>query len=232
TDTLTAAQALHRQQPQQQQGRDRRLAILNMASSLRPGGGVLTGAQSQEEFLCTRTTLYPALRDEFYRLPEVSVVFTRDVVIFRDAEGEDLPKLDRFRVDVATGAMLRAEDQDQDQDEEEGAGSANANANATAWAISERGRETILAKMRLLLRVLCSNQVKRVVLGAWGCGAYGNPVEDMAKLWRTVLVGGKKGRKEEWDGLEEVVFAITDSSQTNTFRRIFADVVSAQSSPY
>jgi len=38
-----------------------------MASPLRPGGGVLTGATSQEEFLCARTTLYPSLREKFYR---------------------------------------------------------------------------------------------------------------------------------------------------------------------
>ncbi|KAG8843946.1 hypothetical protein FRB91_002987 [Serendipita sp. 411] len=212
-DTLSAAQALH--------GRTSsppgRLAILNMASYLRPGGGVLTGAQSQEEFLCTRTTLYPALRDEFYRLPEVSVVFTRDVVVFRDANGEDFPKQNRFHVDVATSAMLRA-----DLTEVEG---------ATTWA-DDQVKEVILAKMRLLMRVLCGNGVKRVVLGAWGCGAYGNPVEEMARLWRIVLLGGKKGKKEHWKGLEEVIFAITDQTQMGIFRRIFEDTVSPSLTPF
>jgi hypothetical protein len=46
------------------------VAVLNMASPIRPGGGFLDGANSQEEFLCARTTLFPSLWDSFYRLPD------------------------------------------------------------------------------------------------------------------------------------------------------------------
>jgi uncharacterized protein (TIGR02452 family) len=204
-DTLTAAKALS-----SREGRSsNRVAILNMASCLRPGGGVMTGATSQEEFLCTRTTLYPALRESFYRLPEVSAIYTPNVLVFRNKEGEDLPKSERYHVDVASAAMLRGPDISEKR-------------GVRTWA-NEGDMETVLAKMRIVMRSLVQHEVKRVVLGAWGCGAYGNPVDEVARLWHIVLLGGKKGRKEEWPGIEEVVFAITDITQTAVFRARFED---------
>lgn len=53
SDTLDAAQALYLSHPTDH------IAVLSMASPLRPGGGVLTGATSQEESLCMRSTLLP-----------------------------------------------------------------------------------------------------------------------------------------------------------------------------
>lgn len=209
TDTLSAATILSKRGDSAP-----RVAILNMASCLRPGGGVLTGATSQEEFLCTRTTLYPALKDSFYRLPEVSVVYTPNALVFRNSNGEDLPKSERYHVDVASSAMLRGPD-------------ISEKGGIRTWA-NEGDVEVVLAKLRIVMRSMVQNGVKRVVLGAWGCGAYGNPVEEVARLWRVVLLGNKRGRKEEWTGIEEVVFAITDTNQATAFRTRFEDVLTTQ----
>ncbi|KAH9889659.1 hypothetical protein F4778DRAFT_796733 [Xylariomycetidae sp. FL2044] len=107
---------------------NKKVALLNMASPLTPGGGFLNGATSPEEFLCMRTTLLPSLRDEFYRLPELGVVWTGDVLVFRrgssgapvgpdrDEEGgggggkrekDVLGKSDRWFVNVLTAAAIR-----------------------------------------------------------------------------------------------------------------------------
>src|SRR3954471_48468 len=77
SDTLDAAQELHLQHPKA------RIAVLNMASPLQPGGGVLRGAKAQEESLCMRSTLYPSLRLEWYRHPRDAVIYTPDVLVFR-----------------------------------------------------------------------------------------------------------------------------------------------------
>lgn len=150
-DTLSAVQRIR------SSGEDPgRIAILNMASPLRPGGGLMTGANSQEEYLCLRSTLYPALKDEFYRIPETGLIYTRDVLVFRDSEAKDLPKVDRYHVDVVTSAMLRLPDVVE-------------TSTGTTWA-EERDKEMVLVKMRVLMRALVQNGVSTVVLGAWGCG--------------------------------------------------------------
>jgi uncharacterized protein (TIGR02452 family) len=101
---------------------------------------------------------------------------------------------------------------------------------AKTWA-EEGNVEIVLAKMRLLMRAAVENGVKRVVLGAWGCGAYGNPVVQVANLWRIVLVGNKKGLKEAWTGIDEIVFAITNGRQVEVFREAFVDVVTDSVAP-
>ncbi|KAI1413907.1 hypothetical protein F5Y13DRAFT_160311 [Hypoxylon sp. FL1857] len=236
-----------------------RVGVLNMASPLSAGGGFLNGAQGQEEAsLCARTTLFPALRDEFYRIPELGVIFTPDVLVFRDVngssqgkrgrkvrkeggdgdeEGENvevqeeggrgadeeegvLPKRDRWFVDVVSAAMIRLPEIEVD------AGS--------GWATyaNPRDRELAVRKMRAALRVFAAKGMKRVVLGAWGCGAYGNPVGEIARAWKKILLGGgkegntnrgKKITKDSWEGIEHVVFAIKDAGMARAFATAFGE---------
>lgn len=199
--------------------------VLNMASPLRPGGGVLNGATSQEEFLCARTTLYPSLREPFYRLPEIGGVFTKDVLVFRDAGSLEEPELgvkERWWVDVITAGALRF------PDVEEGEGGAMRFSSA-------RDREIMERKMRAVMRIVCAKGARKIVLGAWGCGAYGNPVAEVARGWKKVILGPeegkgggnrrKKGRGnaqgEVWDGVEDVVFAILNRKMAEEFARCF-----------
>ena len=219
-DTLSAArELLHDSNTQKDDlsNRNAKVGILNMASMLAPGGGFLNGASSQEESLCMRTTLLPSLSDSFYRLPEVGGVYTPDVLVFRDAEAEDLEKRDRWFVDCVSAGMLRFPSIS--VDEITGRGS---------YSIS-KDRELVIEKMRAVMRIFQSKSVKKVVLGAWGCGAYGNPVGEIAAAWKKVLLGGKqaqkskKGRKELWTGIETVVFAIKDAGLADAFGQAFGD---------
>lgn len=197
-----------------------RLAVLNMASPLRPGGGVLNGATSQEEWLCLRTTLYPSLREDFYRLPEIGAVYTPDVLVFRrwDDEASELDKKERFFVDVVSAGMLRFPDVEGEEGEEK------RYANA-------KDRDLVLQKMKAVMRILRMKGVDKVVLGAWGCGAYGNPVGEIARAWKKVLLGTESKKKakssgnslnggEGWDGLE-VVFAVKDGRMARNFVTTF-----------
>jgi hypothetical protein len=94
---------------------------------------------------------------------------------------------------------------------------------------SSKDRELVIDKMRAVLRIFQSKAVKKVVLGAWGCGAYGNPVGEVAAAWKKVLLGGrqaqrsKKGRRALWTGIETVVFAIKDAGLADAFGQAFGD---------
>ncbi|KAJ4390118.1 hypothetical protein N0V93_007591 [Gnomoniopsis smithogilvyi] len=198
-----------------------------MASPLSPGGGFVNGATSQEEQLCMRTTLLPALKDEFYRLPEVGCVYTPDVLVFRsgDTDGQDgvLDKNDRWFVDVVSAAMLRLPETQ--VDEETGRGE----------YVQAKDRELVILKMKTVMEVLQAKGIAKVVLGAWGCGAYGNPVGEIARAWRKVLVGDKerKDKKKKFNamgqscyGLDEVVFAIKDHGMAEAFQSAYGQGLS------
>ncbi|KAK3708344.1 hypothetical protein LTR37_011609 [Vermiconidia calcicola] len=196
-----------------------KVAVLNMASALRPGGGFLEGANGQEEFLCARSTLYPSLWDEFYRLPEVSAVHTPDVLVFRenDPDAHDLHRNDRYFIDVISSSMLRFSD-------------AKGDGCSCGVSYCDRHRDLVLRKMKAVLRIAQSKGVEKLVLGAWGCGSYGNPVKEVAKAWRKVIAGAPRQRRpnaERWEGINEIVFAIPDQTMLGEFERAFSDVLAS-----
>ncbi|KAI3544241.1 hypothetical protein CSPX01_05693 [Colletotrichum filicis] len=220
-DTLTAAHALvtekaESNRPVDISNKETRVAVLNMASPLTPGGGFVNGAGSQEESLCMRTTLLPSLKDEYYRLPELGAIYTPDVLVFRDEDADDvLEKRDRWFVDCISAAMLRNPEIERDE------------YTGFSHYVQEKDRQLILEKMKIVLRICQLKGIKKIVLGAWGCGAYGNPVAEVAKAWKKALLprndgkGKKKGNKETWSGIEEVVFAIKDTGMADAFQEAF-----------
>ncbi|KAK1969812.1 hypothetical protein LY78DRAFT_629134 [Colletotrichum sublineola] len=220
-DTLTAAHALVVEKstpdrPADLSNKETRVAILNMASPLTPGGGFLNGASSQEESLCMRTTLLPSLKDEYYRLPELGAIYTADVMVFRDEHSSNvLEKKERWFVDCISAAMLRNPETERDE------------MSGFSHYVHDKDRQLVLEKMKVVLRICQMKGIKKIVLGAWGCGAYGNPVAEVAKAWRKALIprndakGKKKGNKENWDGIEDVVFAIKDPGMADAFEEAF-----------
>ena len=193
------------------------VAVLNMASAVKPGGGFLEGNNSQEEFLCTRTTVYPSLWDSFYRLPDFSGIYTPDVLVFRDhlPAANDLPKRDRYFVDVISSSMIRFSD-------------AKAEDCSCGVSYCDRHRDLVLRKMKAVLRMAQSKGIEKLILGAWGCGVYGNPVKEIAKCWRKVIAGAPRQRRpnaERWEGINEIVFAIPDQTMLREFQSAFSDVL-------
>lgn len=219
TDSLTAAQTLTSNLRPGKKSSN--VCILNMASPLRPGGGVLAGATSQEEFLCARTTLLPSLKESFYRLPELGGIFTCDVLVFRNSgplgdSSCELGNSERFYVDVISAGMLRFPDLEGGDDE--------------VKKLSRKDCAIVEGKMRGVLTIAEMKGCRKLVLGAWGCGAYGNPVVDVAQAWSRVLSGKETaGSKESiraktWSGLEEVVFAISNARMARDFAEAFGGV--------
>jgi uncharacterized protein (TIGR02452 family) len=202
SDTLDAAQKLHAQHPQA------KIAVLNMASPLQPGGGVLRGAKAQEESLCMRSTLYPSLRPEWYRHPNDAVIYTPDILVFKSAatpEMEMLEVKDRFYVDVISCAAPR---------HPETVEVSNGNGGKENRYADPEDEEMMSLKIKFIMRTAAKMGVTHLILGALGCGAYRNPTGQVANIMRKCLVGKGNGRPsgEDWKGagIEQVVFAILD----------------------
>ncbi|ORY12704.1 hypothetical protein BCR34DRAFT_624167 [Clohesyomyces aquaticus] len=171
--------------------------ILNLASDQLPGGGWLSGALAQEEALCYRSTLSTTLPLSHYPLPPTAAIYSPTVLLFRHSlsightlfyprtPAPSLPLLSILTLPALRRPML---------------------ASMGVYAYPS-DRDTMRNKIRLLLRISALHGHRKLVLGALGCGAYGNPVEEVAQLFKEVF--GEKEFKGGW--WEDVVFAVKDN---------------------
>jgi O-acetyl-ADP-ribose deacetylase (regulator of RNase III) len=74
-------------------------------------------------------------------------------------------------------------------------------------------RGFVEAKVRSVLQVAEANNHTSIVLGAWGCGAFGNLTAEVAGCFARVLAEGGSGK------IERVVFAIPSADKADCFRK-------------
>lgn len=178
-------------------------ACLNMASSFTPGGGVALGSKAQEESLCRRSNLLLSIAafdqkksplgfnkeivgDKHYPLPIFAGIYSPCVNIFKTRDYitfEGAPSL----TNVITVSAVKHPKLDE-----------NGN-------IISRYVRLIKNKIRTILRIAILNKHSKLVLGAFGCGAYANPAPDVARLFKEVLE-----ENEFIHSFEEICFAILD----------------------
>ena len=168
-------------------GRHRPLA-LNFANGIHPGGGFLSGARAQEEVLCRSSALYKTLfGDPMYEAhkkrprPDSTdwAIYSPDVPVFRHDDGTPLDA--PWPLSFITCAA------------------------PVATRIGQPESGDLLQKR--ILRVLAIAQAfgfSALVLGAWGCGAFGNDPHRTAIDFRQALENEFRG------AFCNVVFAITD----------------------
>ena len=172
--------------------------VLNFASATTPGGGFLKGARAQEEYLSRSSCLYECLRASpmygFHRtnydpLYTNYVIYSPHVPVFRNDAGDLLR--DPYTIGMITSPAT----------------------NAKRVPTSKRHEIGPAMWLRILkvLSVGISHGHNSIVLGAWGCGAFGNDAYDMAQLFRKALDDSFRG------SYQRVVFAIVDWSPDSRF---------------
>ena len=168
-----------------------KIAVLNFASSTNPGGGVTSGASAQEECLCRVSTLYPCLKDEsmwdlFYAphrkarnpLHNDDIIYTKDVIVFKDDDYQPLPKT--FAVDVITCAAPTLREQSSNRYNPSDGDKAPDITPEDLLALHEkRGRQ--------ILSAAAANGAEVIILGAFGCGAFRNDPAVVAQAYANIL---------------------------------------------
>jgi len=178
---------------------DLRPLALNFANGATPGGGFLTGSRAQEECLCRSSALYATLvGDAMYAahrqrpLPDSSdwAILSPHLPVFRTDDGEAFSE--PWELDFITCAAPFAPR----------VGAAESAA---------------LLKVRItrVLSIARAHGFDTLVLGAWGCGAFGNDVRRTAEDFRGALEGPFAG------SFKHVVFAIADWSVERRFLQPF-----------
>ena len=198
-----------------------RPAVLNLASPTNPGGGWTSGALAQEEALCYRSSLALSLHRRFYPFRQLSGVYSPDVVIIREemAAGhalytcaeEDMPV-----VSVVSVAALR-----RPPVKKVAMATAGGGPPVMREIFAKDGdRELTKGKMRMSLRLAAARGHDILVLGALGCGAFGNPPGEIVACWAEVL-----GEAEFGGGWwRDVVFAVLDTKKEGNFT-VFKDAL-------
>lgn len=174
-------------------------AVLNMASSRRPGGGYLSGAGAQEENLFRRTNYVQHLADpdkEFdpkrkwsYRLPEFSCVYSTNVFIIRATEAEGYAFL-RDPIPMSFLALSAYCSPPLTKDKQK-----------LIPQVAEKTKQ----KIRCMLAAGLYHGHDSLVLSALGCGAFRNPPHHMAELFKEVFV-----EEEFVKRYKHISFAIVD----------------------
>lgn len=182
-------------------------AALNFASYKYPGGGFISGSNAQEESLCHHSILYNVLQefdDNFYGPNRQNtnngayadnMIYSKDVLFVSD----DLSK--KVCCDIITCAAPNLK------------------------AMTERGPERgvpiylfMTSRIDHILFNAYENGATNLILGAFGCGVFGNDPNMVAKIFHSLLTTKYKGC------FKTVVFAIPKGPNYEAFNRCFSSM--------
>ena len=173
-------------------------AVLNFANPHYPGGGVHNGAMAQEECLCRSSNLYPCIsnknvfndyylyhKDMNHYFFSDRLIYTKSVTVFKDDSdvSQIMPKSEWFNIDVITCAAPYIAKREY--------------TNKTAL------KELFKGRIKNIFEAAIDNDVEVIILGAFGCGAFKNSPEVVAKAFHEVIDENSYGSY-----FKKIVFAI------------------------
>jgi uncharacterized protein (TIGR02452 family) len=181
--------------------------VLNLADDQFPGGCVSTGSGAQKESLFRRTNYCMSLNfeNDLYPISQDEAIYSPSIGVFRSSEKEDYEFIEQpFQLDFIACPGLKHSQ-------------LVYNSTLAKKHLSESDAEILVKKIRMILQVGVEEDHDSMVVGALGCGAWGNPPADVAAIFRRVL--------SEHDGVFKViVFAILSVTDFDTANwQIFKD---------
>jgi uncharacterized protein (TIGR02452 family) len=153
--------------------------ILNFASARHVGGGFLNGAMAQEEAICRNSTLYASINSdtakEYYTYNNANVatqplysdytIFSPCVDVFRDAYGYLID--DPYTISAITSPAV--------------------NVHSARGCSQLEISKCMVHRAEYIIKIAIENHVDNLVLGAWGCGVFGNDPKDVSNWFKRLL---------------------------------------------
>lgn len=169
--------------------------LLNMSDDLWAGGCVDNGSGAQEENLFRRSTYHKTLLQSFYPLHDTDVIYSPKVLFFREGEKDKYVfSNEQFECACIACPALKYPPRDKSD---------------FSKLKNRSDYELMEDKVRTILFTALKYNHDSLVLSAHGCGAWGCPPQDIAKIYKKIL--------EEFKGcFKIVVFAITTNWSSST----------------
>lgn len=173
--------------------------VLNFANPVNIGGGVYKGARAQEEDLCRRSTLLRSLESQhslrYYsynrklrtHMGSDAMIFSPEVEIFRDEHGELMDETAIVAVLTCAAPMITYSMEGMSENEY---------------------IEMFYNRIVAVLKCAAYFGYEDFILGAWGCGAFGNDAAVISDLFDRAM------KELNWNGLQtkdlfhNIVFAV------------------------
>lgn len=171
--------------------------VLNMASEFKPGGGVRSGKTAQEECIFRRTDAVLGHPTEWYPLQSNQAVYVPSVQVFKDSCYNILQH--PFDISLITMPALRkprlffGEYTDSD------------------YTVMEQ-------KINGIFKVAITHGHTHLVLGALGCGVFGNPPYQVAEIFKKCIE--KYGQHFVKIGFAVLVIKSKDQQNFDIFKRV------------
>lgn len=186
--------------------------VMNFANAIHPGGGFLNGAIAQEECLCRNSTLYASISSndasEMYSFNAARrsqtdsdyMLLSPSVCVFRNPAMELLEK--PYQVAVMTIAAP--------------------NRRGRAASVPQKTLDKVMTdRLRRFFFAAAKYGYRTLVLGAWGCGAFGHDTKRVAGYYYKLLF--EEGFHTFFD---TIIFAIyKDYDKINAFADVFGEKI-------
>lgn len=149
-----------------------KLCALNFADGYTPGGLVLQGVKTQEEGLCRSSNLYESLlkadckklyydyNKEYFGNGSSShrIIYSPNVLFFKD------DKLDLLSEPIYCDIIT-----------------------CPAPHVFTLSNDEIYKRMQRIIYLANLHNIDSLILGNWGCGAFGNDLVTFTKMWKKVI---------------------------------------------
>lgn len=210
-----------------------RVAVLNFASATTPGGGVTKGSSAQEEALCRCSTLYfslntPEMWNGFYTphrnmqdpRHNDDIIYTPEVHVIKDDSNSPkiMPEADWFDVNVITCAAPNLRQMPSNRMNTDDGVKKVKMVDEELQALHEK-------RLRRILHVAKTEGNEALILGAFGCGAFENDPEIVARAAANVV-------KEYLCDFSYVEFAVYCPPGNDRNYRVFDKILSPLNSEW
>lgn len=180
-------------------GEKLRLCVLNFASYKNPGGGFLNGAIAQEEALCHASNLYNVIGSEKFK------------PYYEDNRNNTNEGLYRNFAIYSPNIIFSGTDNNSVNVDVITCPAPNLSAYHGSRYFAEK---KMYNRIKFIFDIAEKNKVKNLVLGAFGCGVFGNNPEYVAKCFDELL-------KSSDYNFETIIFAIPGGENYDAFKKVF-----------